>query len=252
MSDVVRSAARVLDMLEYFAGLHGSATLATVTTVFGMPKSSAFGLLRTLCARGYLVRDEQGQYTLNAYFREHGFGWGGDYVARWSALIEPVMERLAMELGETVSLGRLHDDGQVRLLKQALTNQPIRYEARVNGSYPAYCSAMGRVLLSMVSETHRERVLSACTFEALTPMTVTDPLKVREIIRQAGQDGYCVLMDESDLGGTGVATWLSVAPTLPIVALNVSCISARFPEKRERVIAALLREATQLRAAMGN
>jgi hypothetical protein len=29
--------------------------------------------------------------------------------------------------------------------------------------------------------------------------------------------------------------------------LNVACISARFPEKRERVIAALMREAEKLR-----
>lgn len=250
MDKVVRSAARVLDILEYFASLEGSTNLTNITTVFEMPKSSAFGLLRTLCARGYLVRDDQGLYSLNSYFRKHGFGWGSDHVARWSAVIEPAMERLAAETGETVILGEFVDRGEVRLLKQSLTAQPIRYSWEDNYLFPVYCTAMGRILLSKMSDSECDRILDLLPRIPRTPHTVTDKDQIQMLVAKARADGFCLVSDETDLGGTGVATWISAAPGLPFIALNVSCISARFPAKRDQVIAALLREATGLRELM--
>ncbi|SAL85278.1 IclR family transcriptional regulator [Caballeronia arvi] len=243
----VRSAARVLELLEYFAGIDGSASLATVVSTFGLPKSSAFGLLKTLCARGYLVRNEQGSYELNPYFRSHGFGWGGDHIARLSALAEPVMKLLAEELDESVSLGIMTKDGEVKVIKQTLCKQPIRYEITVNQLLPAFCTAMGRVMLSVLPDETKQRMLTQQKIVARTPVTITDPTRIEQIIQQAGIDGYCVVADESDLGGTGVATCISFGPGRPTVAMNVACISARFPEKREAVIAALMRESAKLR-----
>lgn len=250
MSDVVRSAARVLDLLEYLSERDGAVTLAALTQAFGMPKSSMLGLLRTLCARGYVMRNPQGAYYMNPYFREHGFGWNGDRIARLCAMADPVMSALSEELGETVSLGLLMDDGNVKVLKQSLSSQPVRYEARENHIFPAFCAAMGRVLMSTLGDVDRERILGQQPFVAVTPLTVTDPARIREIIRQAGEDGYCVVEDESDLGGTGVAACLSSGPGRPLIALNISCISARFRAKREVVVAALLRETAALRTVI--
>jgi len=251
MSEVVRSAARVLDLLEFFAGLEGAANLATVTATFGLPKSSAFGLLKTLCARGYLVRDDRGMYELNTYFREHGFGWGGDHMARVIALVEPVMSALGEELGETVTLGTLTNDGHIKVVKQTLSSQPVRYEGLSNRLLPVHCTAMGRVILSVLPDDIGHRLLRQHEIVAVTSVTITDLKRIEQIVAQARLDGYCVVADESDLGGTGVATCISGGPGRPTLALNVACISARFPEKRERVIAALMREAEKLRELTG-
>ena len=40
MNDAVRSAVRVLDLLEYFAATEEGLPLTTVATVFAMPKSA--------------------------------------------------------------------------------------------------------------------------------------------------------------------------------------------------------------------
>jgi DNA-binding IclR family transcriptional regulator len=206
MSEVVRSAARVLDLLEFFAGLEGAANLATVTATFGLPKSSAFGLLKTLCARGYLVRDDRGMYELNTYFREHGFGWGGDHIARVIALVDPVMSALGEELGETVTFGTLTNDGHIKVLKQTLTSQPVRYEGLANSLLPVHCTAMGRAILAVLPQDTADRLLRQHEIVAVTPVTVTDPKRIEQIVAQARIDGYCIVADESDLGGTGVAT----------------------------------------------
>jgi DNA-binding IclR family transcriptional regulator len=247
MSEVVRSAARVLEILEYFAGTEGSANLATVTVTFGLPKSSAFGLLKTLCARGYLVYDEQGMYKLNPHFRDHGFGWAGDHMPRLIALAEPVMRGLSEELGETVALGMLTNDGYVKVIKQSLSSQPVRYEALLNKLLPVYCTAMGRVMLSTLPGDTRTRLLRQRPLVPMTPVTITELSRIEEIIERAGTDGYCIVVDESDLGGTGVATCISAGPGRPLMALNAACISARFPGKRDDIVAALLESAEKLR-----
>ncbi|MGI4857517.1 MAG: IclR family transcriptional regulator [Janthinobacterium lividum] len=246
MSDVVRSVARVLDLLEYFAVLEGSATLADIAARFGMPKSSTLGLLRTLQVRGYLIRDERGAYRLNEAFRQHGFGWGGDTLARLSARLLPVMKALSEEVAETVTVGTLSADGQIEIVLQVLSDQPIRYAARIGQRFPAYCTAMGRILLAPRSSTEREAVLSLHPIQALTPDTVTDRAAIDALIDRAGRQGYCVVQDESDRGGTGVAMPIPVESGRPLLALNVSCISARFGDKRDVVIAALQRHVAAL------
>src|SRR3546814_2253803 len=51
---LVRQAANVLDVLEYFAQTKKPASLAEISAALGWPRSSAFNLLTTLAQRGYL------------------------------------------------------------------------------------------------------------------------------------------------------------------------------------------------------
>jgi DNA-binding IclR family transcriptional regulator len=57
MSDEIKSAARVLDVLELFSARCDGLTLSEVARGLELPKSSTLGLLRTLHKRGYLVRE---------------------------------------------------------------------------------------------------------------------------------------------------------------------------------------------------
>ena len=61
---IVRQAAYVLDLFEYFAQRRQPATLAEVAEHFGWPRSSTFNLLTTLSEKGYLYepRPRAGYY----------------------------------------------------------------------------------------------------------------------------------------------------------------------------------------------
>ncbi|WP_167383549.1 IclR family transcriptional regulator [Bordetella genomosp. 12] len=251
MSEVVRSAARVLDLLEFFAEHDASHSLVDIATRFGLPKSSALGLLRTLCARGYVIRNENGHYAMNAAFRAHGFGWGGDTLAHIVAVATPLMTELAAELGESVLLGALQEQGSLRILNQARSSQPIRYEAKPSQHFPAYCTAMGRAMLSMMPETRRRAVLAKLPLVALTPFTLTKPADINARIKQAALDGYCVVEEECERGGTGMAMAIRDRSGAPVAALNVAFVSTRFAEKRELAIAALGAKVGTIHAALG-
>lgn len=250
MSDVVRSAARVLDLLEYFSASGSSFSLAEIASRFSLPKSSALGLLRTLCSRGYVVRDDQGQYTLNAYFRQHGFGWGGDALAHLVAIAAPVMAEMAAELGESISLGALQDSGHLKVLEQALSHQAIRYEAKPGHTFPVYCSAMGRIILANTAPAQRDALLERHPRVALTPYTRTDLADIHERIAQAAREGYCVVEEECELGGTGLAMAILGKDGQPIAALNVAFISARFAAKREQAVQVLRQRVAFIHTAL--
>lgn len=248
MSEIVRSAARVLDLLEYFAGIRGTVSLSQVAGAFAMPKSSALGLLRTLCSRGYLLRDAQGQYCLNEVFRTQGFGWGGKPIVRLMALAQPVLESLAERLGESTSLGCLTDDGRIRMLQQALSAQPVRYEASLEKFNPVHCTAMGRILLAPLSKERRDAILDLHPMKAFTTHTVMQRDVLHGLMDQAYERGWSLSAEEHELGGTGVSVAINDTQGVPVAAMNVASISARFESKREQIVEVLMEEGAALQA----
>jgi DNA-binding IclR family transcriptional regulator len=240
---VVRSAARALDLLELIAESDGGISLTAAASSLKLPKSSALMLLRTLVARGYVVRTEEDRYVLNEDFRRHGFGWGGNRFARVVALAKPVMQRLSDKLGETLLLGVPEDDGQVRLLSKVIARQDIRYDVDLAIKLPAYCTALGRVFLAGLDPERRRAVLSATKRTKRTSRTVTELERLEVLIDQAAAHGYAVVEEEYAVGGTGIAAPIVDVEGRTIAALNVGCVTARFPLKRLAIIAALLREA---------
>ncbi|MEZ0604168.1 IclR family transcriptional regulator [Paraburkholderia sp. IW21] len=239
MNDSVRSAARALDLLEYFAAATEGVALTTVSALFGMPKSSTLALLRTLLLRGYLVRDEHGLYGLNEAFRSRGFGWGGDPLARLVAMIRPVMDRLSEDLGETVILGALGDNGCIRFIAKSVANTVVRYDVDLSSVSPAYCTAIGRVLLSRLPRERRDEILAAQPRTQLTSHTVTGLDAVHARIERAAEDGYCIVEEEYALDGIGVAMPVCGLDGTPIAALDVGCVLSRFAAKRELILETL-------------
>ena len=51
---IVRQAAHVLDLLEYFLHVKEPSNLADISVAMGWPRSSTFNLLTTLSQRGFL------------------------------------------------------------------------------------------------------------------------------------------------------------------------------------------------------
>ena len=62
MSANVKSAVRVLKVLEYFDGVRRAAGVTEVARALGFPASSTTGLMQSLVDLGYLVQDAQRSY----------------------------------------------------------------------------------------------------------------------------------------------------------------------------------------------
>lgn len=236
MTNDIKSAARVLDMLELFSTRCGGLTLSEVARGLDLPKSSTLGLLRTLHNRGYLVReDEDDTYRLNDIIRRDGFARHG----RILRVAPPVMRALASEAGETVLLGMPDAPGLVRLIAKEASPSDIRYDIELPRKVPAYCTALGRVLLARLDGAAVEAALDAVPRAPLTGSTRVDRSAVIDAVAAARETGFAVVEDEFAVGGTGVAAVIPLGPGQPLAALGLACISQRYRQDPARLQANL-------------
>ena len=251
MNDSVRSASRVLDLLELLAGAEDGLSLAEACERLGAPKSSTLMLLRTLAGRGYAVRGEGDRYRLHADFRSGGFGWGGQ-AARLVAVSEPVLRELADTIGETAILATLTDKGMVHLLAKAVTHENIRYDIDLGQELPAYCTAIGRVLLAQMPREARAPYLDSIKPVAVTPHSLTDRVAIEARIDEAAREDISVVAEEYALGGTGAAVPIRLADGRVVGAVNAGCISPRFVGKEKAIADALRAAASAIAARLDN
>lgn len=226
MNQVVKSAARILDILELLGRARAPLSLKEIALELGYPASSAHGLLTTLVIKGYAARDTADRYLLNAAYR-NGPGWASGPDAELIAVSEPIMRDLRDQCGETVMLGVLNQDLMLRIIAKCVANRAVRYDSPFSGGVPSYCSAMGRVLLAAKDGKAIDRYLAGERLIKLTPLTVTSKSQLRHLFRDARERGYAVSDQEVDLGSTGIAAPVHNAAGNVVAALDVAAISSR-------------------------
>ena len=246
MTATVRSAMRALDLIEYLSGETKGTSLSAAADRFSMPKSSTLMLLRTLVARGYVQKTSGELYVLTEEFRTGAYGWQGVPFANLAALAQPVMQSLSRSLGESVIFGVMASPGYARLLSKVISDEEIRWDSELGVQLPLYCTAVGRALLAPLSASERVAHLAAVPMKSLTPHTITDPARILSMLDEIAQQGYNIVMEEFALGGTGVAAAILNAQKRPVAALNISCVTSRFHDKRAKVIASVLEGAVTI------
>ncbi|WP_159995441.1 IclR family transcriptional regulator [Roseomonas sp. 18066] len=245
----VKSAERVLDLLEFFGCARRPLALFEVTQELGIPKSSALALLRTLAMRGYVARDAEDRYALAHPFGQEEGDWLGGLSRQVAAVARPVIAALVARTQETVNLGVLLNSLSVRLLVQVPSPREIRYEPG-SADCPAYCTAMGRVLLAHAPEAVVDRCL-APPLAALTPATETDPRRIRALIAAARAQGFAEIESEYAEGGAGVAAAVFDRTGRAVAALNLASLTDRFHRERAAYAGAVVEAAAAITARLG-
>jgi IclR family pca regulon transcriptional regulator len=120
----------------------------------------------------------------------------------------------------------------------------------VGTRFPAYATSMGRVLLAALSDDELERYLTEATFERLTARTVTEPDRLRSIVREVAGQGYAIVDQELEEGLRAVAAPIRGAPDVGTAAINVSAHASRvsMAAMRSQILPALLDTARQIEA----
>lgn len=247
MNDSVKSATRVLDLLELFTLVPETMGVSDVAKRLEIPKSSAQALLLTLVGRGYLTRDGGG-YSLPAELRG---GWVGGIRSRLLGIAAPVMKRMAEESGESAFVGMITGGGKVQYLAKAVSPKEVRYDASLAHLRPVYCTSMGLVVLAHLPEAQVGRWLKPALLVPVTPRTETDPAKIGQMLRQARKDGYAEVRDANVEGASGVSAPIFGPGGAVIAGLNLGAPSFRYESARGDLIRIVCREAAAITASLG-
>jgi IclR family pca regulon transcriptional regulator len=249
MNQEVKSAARVLELLEFLSGCTEPVTLKEITAELGYPKSSAHALAQTLVSRGYAIQDATERYVL-----VHGDRHGSSTRAREARLLaaaHPVMQDLRDRTDETVLVSTRTGRGEIKRLAKCVSRQTVRYDTDLDGFAVSYCTATGRVLLAYWDEAAVDAYFARTQIVAYTPFTVTEPSRLRDMLAQVRRDGIAINDQEYVLGATGIAAPLRDHDGAVVAALNLGTLTMRYQLRRDEIIAAVKDAADQISRRFG-
>src|SRR6185369_888543 len=119
------------------------------------------------------------------------------------------------------------DDGAIVYLLRITTPRLLHDKLAIGSRLPAYPASMGRVLLAALPDKALDAYLAETKLKSLTPLTITDPKRLRAIILQARESGYAVNDQEMEMGLRSIAVPIVDADGKTIAALNIGASAAR-------------------------
>jgi len=234
----VKSADRVLEILEMFADAPRQLSLGEISQRLQIPKSSLHGLLRTMQARHWVESDITGtRFGLGV----RSLTTGASYVETDPAAVraQPVLNRLAGALGETVHLGRLEGPNVVYLAKQESAH-PLRMFSSIGRHLPAHSTALGKAVLARLPWDEVDALLPD-PLPALTRHTIVDRAALQDDLEETRQRGYAAEREENSDGIRCVAVCLDNQN--PRDAISFSIPMLRLTEEMEQQAIMLLKQA---------
>jgi len=219
----VQSFARGLSVIRSFAADAPTQTLTEVAARTGLDRAGARRILLTLQSLGYVAQDGR-NFRLTARILDLGYAYLST-TPLWN-LAEPVMEDLVNQVHESCSISVLEGTEIVYILRVP-TSQIMAINLAIGSRLPAWCSSMGRVLLSGLPDDALSGVLAASTITSHTRHTEISPAKLAKAIAQVRSDGHALVNQELEDGLCSIAVPLKDRAGNVIAAMNLSANANR-------------------------
>ena len=234
----VQSFARGLEVIRSFSARSPRQTLTEVAGRTGLTRAGARRILLTLQTLGYVETDGK-LFRLTPRILDLGFAYLSS-LPIWN-LAEPVMEDLVEEIKESCSAAVLDGTDIVYVLRVP-THKIMSISLGVGSRLPAYCTSLGRMLLSALPKDQMMQVLQASERTARTRYTVTDVNELAARIEQVRRQGWSLVNQELEEGLVSMAAPITDRAGHTVAALNISGQANRTSAKvmQEKMLPQLL------------
>ncbi len=216
----VRALERGVAILTSFSMDRPEQGVTELSKSLGLHKATVHRLLFTLVEKGLVERDPaNGKYRLGVKLFELGSVVASQMDLRRRGL--PIMEELASRCGETVHLVILDQDEAIYIEKVENPRALIRY-SQIGKRLPLHCTAVGKVLLSGLSDQEIARILETRGLPACTRNTIVSPARLREEIKAVRAKGHALDAEELEEGLRCVAVPVREFEGRIVAALSIS------------------------------
>lgn len=227
----VQSIGRAFAILEEVARNRDGIALADLSKRVGLHNSTTFHLVKTMVSLGYIRQiKESKRYRIGRPL----FALAASALDEMEmvSMATPVLDDLSRETGESSHFASRMSDAVVVM---ARTPGPGAFQLtdRVGVVRPAYCTALGKVILAALRPDQLDRYLERIELKALTSKTITSPQRLRrelQDVRRAGiafDDGEfnnevrCAAMPVYDFSGQVVG---AIGISGPVWRLSIQAL----------------------------
>ncbi len=236
---IVRQAANVLELLQFFAETRKPATLPDVSEAMGWPRSSTYNLLTTLAELGFLYepRPRAGYYPSTQWITLVNRLAEADMLPD---ALDGVLAELVEVTGETVAVAAPARLNAV-FLDVVESPSSIRFAARVGDQVPLHATASGRAILEQYSARERATLLNKVKYEQYAECSLMSAEQVEKQVALGARRGWHENIEGHDADLTGVAVPLRLAdrPLAVVVGGPTSRMREKVPEIARTMLAAL-------------
>lgn len=249
MEENVRVVDRVFDIIEQLAASPSAMSLSEIAKKTEMSKSTVHRLLSSMCARHYVEKNTDNTYSIGYKLMETV----SLHINNLELLTEakPFLSELMRDLHLTAHMGIL-DGCDVVYLEKMDIYPSTRLYTQVGFRSPAYCSSMGKCLLSCLSGDDLEEALYGCDFKRYTPNTITDIREFKRYLRIVRRQGWAMDNEEYQLGHRCVGAPVYDYRGTPVAAISASGSITQLSDRNlEAVIQEVKNAAASLSRKMG-
>ena len=246
--DYVAAMAKGLAVIEAFDTAAPRLTLSDVARKTGITRAAARRYLLTLVALSYAESDGK-LYWLTPRMLRLGYAYLSS--ASLPKLAQPVLESVGERTQEVASIAIL-DGEEIVFLARSAVRRILAAATSVGTRFPAYCTAMGRVLLAGLPDEQVEQHLKRISPTKLTPKTRIGTRELLEEIARVRKQGYAVSDEELEIGLRTIAVPVADSRGIVTLAMAVSLQAGRMSVARmvKELVPALRAGAAQLSAVL--
>jgi len=238
------SLARGLAVVKAFSDQRRAMTIAQLSHKTGIPRAAVRRCLYTLKQLGYADAEAN-----NFYLKPKILSLGYSYLSSTPLTIaaQPSLNELSRTLNESCSLAVLEND-EVLFISRSQTSRVLSVALSAGSRLPAYCTALGRVLLAGLPEAELDAYFARVKLIAYTDRTVVSESQLREILADVRRRGYAIVEEELEIGLRSIAVPVRGASGSTMAALNVGAQAIRITRNlvEQNFLPALLNTASEL------
>jgi IclR family acetate operon transcriptional repressor len=241
---VVAPVLRAMTVLRCVGEAPGPISLKAIAAASGVPKSTTFRYLQTLCAAGMVSHDKMRTiYRIDP--RIIGMLNLGGTVQSLRETCLPAMRELQAAFDETVNLGVL-EGSQVVYVEIIESTRSLRFHAAVGGRDPAYTTALGKALLAFLPPEARAVALPR-TLRRRTDRTIIDRAALLAELEAIRARRYAVDAGENEEGAVCFGAPIFGLSGAAVAGISLSMPAVRLNDRlRARIVARLLEAADRL------
>lgn len=233
---------RTLAVLELFRDLRHDLGISEIAEELKLSASTVHRIVRALVKKGYLAQNAASERyylgrssVLLGQAANHGLGLH---------LVQPILDRLGEETGESVNLGA-RDGGEMVVVIHAESKQPLRFSQEPGSRLPVYATAMGKATLSQAHSIEEELLSLGEPLRPLTDKTIITMSKLRAELEAIRRRGYSVDDEEAIPGVRCVAAPILSPTGRPIAAVAVQGPAVRMTRTRLKALGWVVRGAAE-------
>lgn len=206
-----------------------------------LSRSNVYRLLSTFQKMGYVERDEDLKYRLS--FKIFVLGNTLPQRNQLSDIARPFMVELAERSKENVNLGVVYGQ-KVLYIEKIESPHYLKLDQPIGRTDPLHCTALGKALLSGLSDQELKNYLKSVKLIPYTKKTITDPKVLEMVVRNVRREGYSTDLEELSEGIHCIGAPIKDITGKVIAAISISAPAIRLTKQKIRELKEPLMEAS--------